>query len=186
MHVQHLPPAPNVKVGDELLAQLRVHLGELLAHALLDDLSRRLLRGRALVEVGKAAIQLVVDLAPVLLEILGIAPELLLLVLRVGGGASVWGKAPDELWRDPCGRAGKVYKGFDDCLRSVLKCAWESCLRTGLDGRDDLDRRGPGANDGDALAGQIEILRVVARVGQHAPEGVKPLDIGPLPPASAC
>jgi hypothetical protein len=95
------PPASYVKVGNELLAESRIHFGKSLAHAFLDYLSRCLLRGRIPVKVGEPRIQLVVDFSAVLLEIVWIATEFLLLILRVYRPSPVWREPSDKLWRDP-------------------------------------------------------------------------------------
>ena len=123
-----LPPAANVKVRDQLLAQLRVHLGQLLAHARLDRVPRRLLLRRALVEVGEPRVQRLVDLLPIRLAVLRVVAEPLLLLLRVGRASPVLGDLADELRGDPGRGAGKVEEGLDDCgafvrlLRGGLVC----------------------------------------------------------------
>ena len=54
---------------------------------------------------------------------------------------------------------------------------------TGLDCWDDLNGRGTGADDSDALVGKIEILGIVTSVHQLSAKRVEPGDVGPLPPA---
>ena len=110
-----LPPAANVKVRDQLLAQLRVHLGQLLAHARLDRVPRRLLLRRALVEVGEARVQRLVDFLPVRLAVLWVVAEPLLLLLRVRRTSPVLGDLADKLRGDPGGGAGEIEEGLDDC-----------------------------------------------------------------------
>ncbi len=90
-----------------------------------------------LVERGEACIHAVLDLLPVLFEILGVAAEACSLLGRVNCIAALGSKLAGELACDPRWRAIEAREVLDNRL----------------DGGDDLDPCGAGADDSNILVG---------------------------------